>query len=96
MPFIVSAFSHHANVLFAPKSGHFVAFLGACTLIFAIGFLDDWKVLDWRPKLAGQVVAASAVYMAGYSIHRIGLPWGPELDLGPAAPILTVLWVVFC
>jgi UDP-GlcNAc:undecaprenyl-phosphate GlcNAc-1-phosphate transferase len=96
VPFIVSAFSHHANQLFAPKSGHFVAFLGACTLIFAIGFLDDWKVLDWRPKLVVQIAAASAVYMAGYSIHKLGLPWGPELDLGPIAPLLTVLWVVFC
>ncbi len=96
VPFLVSAFWHHANEIFAPKSGHFVAFLGACTLIFAIGFLDDWKVLDWRPKLLGQVAAASAVYAAGYSIHKLGLPWGPEVSLGLLAPVLTVLWVVFC
>ncbi len=96
VPFIVSAVSQHGNELFAPKSGHFVAFLGACTLIFAIGFLDDWIVLDWRPKLAGQIVAASAVYMAGYRIHDLGLPWGPEFGLGIAAPLLTVAWVVFC
>ncbi len=95
VPFLVSAFSHHANELFAPKSGQFIAFLGACTLIFAIGFVDDWKVLDWRPKLVAQIAAASAVYAAGYSIHKLGLPWGPEVSLGPLAPVLTVLWVVF-
>jgi UDP-GlcNAc:undecaprenyl-phosphate GlcNAc-1-phosphate transferase len=95
VPFIASAVSDQAAGLFAPKSREFVAFLGACSVIFAIGFLDDWLVLDWRPKLIAQVGAAVAVYMAGYSIDRIGLPWGPDLALGPIAPVLTVLWVVF-
>ena len=96
VPFLVSAFSQHANELFAPRSSDFVWFLAACTLVFALGFVDDWKVLDWRPKLVVEVAAASAVYAAGYSINTLGLPWGPEIDLGPLAPVLTVAWVVFC
>jgi UDP-GlcNAc:undecaprenyl-phosphate GlcNAc-1-phosphate transferase len=96
VPFLVSAFSEHANDLFAPKSSEFGWFLAACTLVFALGFVDDWKVLDWRPKLVVEVAAASAVYAAGYSIHTLGLPWGPEIDLGPLAPVLTVGWVIFC
>jgi UDP-GlcNAc:undecaprenyl-phosphate GlcNAc-1-phosphate transferase len=94
-PFIASAISSQASEIFAPKSGDFLAFLGACGLIFLIGFLDDWKVLNWKPKLLAQVAAASAVYSAGYSIDRVGLPWGPEFDLGFMAPVITVLWIVF-
>ena len=94
-PFIASAFSDQAADLFSPKSGEFLAFLAACVLIFAVGFVDDWRVLDWRPKLLAQIAAASAVYAAGYQIDQVGLPWGPEIALGPMGPVLTVLWIVF-
>ena len=94
-PFVASAISSQANEFFSPKSGDFLAFLGACALVFAIGFLDDLKLLAWQPKLAVQVAAASAVYAAGYQIDQVGLPWGPELDLGIVAPVVTVLWIVF-
>ena len=95
-PFIASAVSEKASEFFSPKSGDFLAFLSACVLIFAVGFLDDWKVLGWRPKLLAQVAAASAVYNAGYRIDDIGLPWGPQFGLGwVVAPVVTVLWIVF-
>jgi UDP-GlcNAc:undecaprenyl-phosphate GlcNAc-1-phosphate transferase len=95
VPFIASAVSDQAAGLFEPKSHEFIAFLGACGLIFAVGFFDDWLVLDWRPKLIAEIGAAAAVYMAGYSIDHVGLPWGAEFALGPMAPLLTVLWIVF-
>lgn len=60
-----------------------------------MGFFDDWKVATWKQKLLVQVAAASAVYSAGYSIDRMGLPWGGEFGLGFMAPVVTVLWVVF-
>lgn len=94
-PFVASAASEKASEFFSPKSGDFLGFLGACAFIFAIGLLDDWKVLSWRPKLLAQVAAASAVYSVGYKIDVVGLPWGPELSLGLLAPVATVLWVVF-
>ncbi len=94
-PFLASAFSDRAADLFAPKSGEFVAFLGACALIFAVGFLDDLKVLSWPPKLVAQVGAAIAVYAAGYRIDEVGLPLGPDINLGIVAPVMTVLWIVF-
>jgi UDP-GlcNAc:undecaprenyl-phosphate GlcNAc-1-phosphate transferase len=95
VPFIASALSDQAAGLFAPKSNEFLAFLGACSVIFVIGFLDDWLVLGWRPKLIAQTGAAIAVYMAGFSIDEIGLPWGATFSLGILAPVLTVLWIVF-
>ncbi len=94
-PFIASALSDQAADLFAPKSRDFLAFLGACALVFVVGFLDDWKELGWRPRLLAQVAAASAVYAAGYSIDGVGLPWGAEFGLGFMAPVVTVLWIVF-
>jgi UDP-GlcNAc:undecaprenyl-phosphate GlcNAc-1-phosphate transferase len=94
-PFVASAFSDHAADLFSPKSGDFLAFLGACALVFAIGFVDDWKMLSWRAKVLVQVAAASAVYSAGYEINAVGLPWGGELSMSFMAPVITVLWIVF-
>jgi UDP-GlcNAc:undecaprenyl-phosphate GlcNAc-1-phosphate transferase len=94
-PFVASAVSDQASELFSPKSGDFVAFLGACAFVFAIGLVDDWRELGWQPRLLGQVAAASAVYAAGYRIDEVGLPWGPQIDLAILAPVVTVLWVVF-
>jgi UDP-GlcNAc:undecaprenyl-phosphate GlcNAc-1-phosphate transferase len=94
-PFIASIISEEAAGFFEPKSGEFVAFLLACALIFFMGLIDDWRPLDWRPKLLVQVAAASAVYAAGYSIEELGLPWGPQFDLGPMAPVVTIAWVIF-
>jgi UDP-GlcNAc:undecaprenyl-phosphate/decaprenyl-phosphate GlcNAc-1-phosphate transferase len=94
-PFIAATFSEDASRLFSPKSTDFVQFLLACALVSAVGFIDDIFLLSWRPKLLSHVAAASAVYAAGYSIDTIGLPWGPQLELGYLAPVLTVLWIVF-
>lgn len=94
-PFVASAVSDKAADLFEPKSGDFLGFLGACALIFAVGFWDDWRELSWQPKLLAQVGAAVAVYAAGYEIEKVGLPWGPEFSLGYLAPVATVVWVVF-
>jgi UDP-GlcNAc:undecaprenyl-phosphate GlcNAc-1-phosphate transferase len=94
-PFVASAISSEADGFFSPRSGEFLAFLSACALIFAIGFLDDLKLLAWQPKLAVQVTAAGAVYAAGFQLDVIGLPWGPEIGLSVFAPVLTVLWIVF-
>jgi len=94
-PFLASMVSTRAAEIFEPKSGNFLAFLAACALIFAVGFLDDLRLLHWRPKLLAQIAAASAVYAAGYRIDTLGLPWGPEINMSFVAPVATVLWVVF-
>jgi UDP-GlcNAc:undecaprenyl-phosphate GlcNAc-1-phosphate transferase len=94
-PFVASALSSKASEFFSPKSGDFLGFLAAAALIFGVGLVDDWKALGYKPKLVVQVVAASAVYAAGYSIDRLAMPWGPEIALGFMAPVLTVLWIVF-
>ena len=94
-PFVASAISPEAEELFAPKSGRFLGFLGACSLVFVTGLFDDWRVASWQQKLVGQVGAGVAVYAAGYRIEELAFPWGSAIDLGWLAPLATIAWVVF-
>jgi len=94
-PFVASALSSKASEFFSPKSSDFLGFLAAAALIFTVGLVDDWRALGYKPKLFVQVVAASGVWAAGYSIDKLALPWGPEIELGFMAPVLTVFWIVF-
>ena len=48
-PFIASALSDKASEFFSPKSRDFAGFLGAAALIFAVGLVDDWKALGYKP-----------------------------------------------
>ena len=64
----------------------------AILIIFAVGLWDDLRPIRPWQKLVGQIVAASAVYMAGVSVSGFGgygLP--PYLTL-PA----TIFWLVLC
>jgi UDP-GlcNAc:undecaprenyl-phosphate GlcNAc-1-phosphate transferase len=94
-PFLASAISSEASEFFAPKSGRFLGFLGACSLVFLTGLFDDWRVASWQQKLVGQVGAAVAVYAAGYRIEQAAFPWGGAIELGWLAPLVTIAWVVF-
>lgn len=94
-PFLASALSSEASELFSPKSRTFLGFLGACSLVFAIGLVDDWRAMSFKQKFVGQVAAAGAVFAAGYRIDSVSFPWGPEIDLGYAAIFATIVWVVF-
>ncbi len=94
-PFVASALSSKASEFFSPKSGEFLGFLAAAAFIFVVGLVDDWRALGYKPKLVAQVVAASAVYAAGYSIDKVAMPWGPEVNLGFMSAVVTVLWIVF-
>jgi UDP-GlcNAc:undecaprenyl-phosphate GlcNAc-1-phosphate transferase len=94
-PFVASAISSEASEFFAPKSGRFLGFLGACSLVFLTGLFDDWRVASWQQKLVGQVGAAVAVYAAGYRIEQLAFPWGGAIDIGWLAPLITIAWVVF-
>lgn len=94
-PFLAMLLSGDAGFLFAPKIPEFFGFLAACSLVFLLGLLDDLFVLNYKQKYLGQALAALAVYIAGYRLALIALPWGPAIPVGILAPVLTVLWVVF-
>ncbi len=94
-PFLAAVVSDRASEYFTPKRGDFLGFLGAASLVFATGLIDDWRAMRPYQKLAGQVVAASAVYGAGYQLDAIAFPWAGTVHMGILALPATVLWVVF-
>jgi UDP-GlcNAc:undecaprenyl-phosphate/decaprenyl-phosphate GlcNAc-1-phosphate transferase len=94
-PFIAAALSDRADLYFSPKRLEFVGFLGAASLVFFTGLVDDWRATKPWQKLAGQTIAGIAVFAAGYQLDAIGLPWGGSLNLGILALPATVAWVVF-
>ena len=68
--------------------------LGA-VIIVAIGTADDILEVSPPAKLAGQVLAGSAMYLQGVSLYFFRLPFFDVLVLSrDLAPLLTVLWVV--
>jgi UDP-GlcNAc:undecaprenyl-phosphate/decaprenyl-phosphate GlcNAc-1-phosphate transferase len=94
-PFLAAAVSDKAAEYFRPKEGDFLGFLGAVALVFATGLIDDWREVRPYQKLGGQLVAAGAVYAAGYRLEAIALPAGDAIHLGVLALPATLLWVVF-
>ena len=68
----------------------------AAIIITVVGTLDDVVELSAPAKLAGQVLAGSALYLFGTTLDQIPLPLGLgtiqiSADL---TPLVTVLWVV--
>ena len=94
-PFIAAQLSDRAAEYFDPKKEEFLGFLGAVTLVFATGLLDDWRAMRPWQKLTGQLIAGVAVFAAGYQLDTLGLPWGGTLHLGLLALPATLLWVAF-
>jgi UDP-GlcNAc:undecaprenyl-phosphate GlcNAc-1-phosphate transferase len=92
-PFIASALSDQASDFFTPKSGSFLGFVAAVSLVFLVGFLDDVRLASARLRSLVFVAAGIAVYAAGYRIDDVGLPFGPTLSFGPLGLVLTVGWV---
>lgn len=65
------------------------------TLMFFVGFADDFKPLGARVKLIGQLGAALILYAFGLSIDVLSNPFGPGgLELGWWSLPLTLLWLV--
>lgn len=60
------------------------------SIIFAIGFIDDWKTLSAEARLFWQVVAALIVTLLGLRINfALSLPFGDALSV-----LLSTLWLV--
>jgi UDP-GlcNAc:undecaprenyl-phosphate/decaprenyl-phosphate GlcNAc-1-phosphate transferase len=94
-PFLAAAISDRADFYFSERRLEFLGFLGAASLVFATGLIDDWRAIKPWQKLAGQSIAGLAVFGAGYQLSTIGLPWGGSFEMGILALPATVLWIVF-
>lgn len=94
-PLLAVLVSQDADFLFASKVGEFLGFLTIASMVLVMGLLDDLFVLNYKHKYIGQILAGLTIYLAGYRIATIALPWGPAIPLGVLAPVVTVGWVVF-
>jgi UDP-N-acetylmuramyl pentapeptide phosphotransferase/UDP-N-acetylglucosamine-1-phosphate transferase len=61
---------------------------------FALGFADDARPLPALLKLIGQIAVAGAFVFLFGAVASVPLPFVGEVALGPAAPVLTVFWIV--
>lgn len=79
-------------------SGSDLPLLGAlagCTLIFAVGLVDDVRGLTPGVKFAGQLLAAAVPIATGLRMEFVGNPFGGALfQLGLLSYPVTALWIV--
>jgi UDP-GlcNAc:undecaprenyl-phosphate/decaprenyl-phosphate GlcNAc-1-phosphate transferase len=67
----------------------------AAAIIFGVGFLDDIREVSAPAKVAGQVLAACALGLAGVTMFYFRIPFADFIVLSPDLGFLvTVLWVV--
>jgi UDP-GlcNAc:undecaprenyl-phosphate GlcNAc-1-phosphate transferase len=67
----------------------------AAAIIFGVGFLDDLREVSAPAKVAGQVLAACALGLAGVTMFYFRVPFADFIVLSPDLGFLvTVLWVV--
>ena len=92
---LASLVSSDLSDLLASHKGETVGLLGATLMILLLGLLDDLGEVDFKIKFLVQIAAASLVFVIGYRIEDVSLPWGATFSLGWAAPVLTILWLVF-
>jgi UDP-GlcNAc:undecaprenyl-phosphate GlcNAc-1-phosphate transferase len=67
----------------------------AAVVILAVGVLDDVREVSAPAKLAGQVLAGSALALSGVTMFYFRIPFADFVVLSPDLSfLLTVLWVV--
>jgi UDP-GlcNAc:undecaprenyl-phosphate/decaprenyl-phosphate GlcNAc-1-phosphate transferase len=66
----------------------------AAGIIFGVGVLDDLREVSAPAKLAGQVFAASMLYLLGVTMFYFRVPFAGFIVLSPdLIPLITVVWV---
>src|SRR4051812_14678 len=83
-----------AGLLFLPDEDRFHAILAGAAIITLVGAIDDWRALPASWKLAGEVVAALVLVLAGVSVDNFTLPFVGRVELGGVGEPLTLLGLV--
>jgi UDP-GlcNAc:undecaprenyl-phosphate GlcNAc-1-phosphate transferase len=94
-PLLVCLVSSDLSDLLASHKRETAGLLGAALMILLLGLLDDFREVNFKIKFLVQIAAASLVFVIGYRIEDVSLPWGTTLSLEWGAPVLTILWLVF-
>jgi len=94
-PLLACLVSSDLADLLASQKGETAGLLGAALMILLLGLLDDFQEGNFKIKFLVQIAAAALVFVIGYRIEDVSLPWGATFSLGWSAPVLTILWLVF-
>ena len=78
-----------ATLIWVDWSAQWIAILGGCAVVSAIGFLDDRRPLSSMTKLAAQFLAASILVWGGVTCETL-----PFLGLDPVHPALSTLFTI--
>ncbi len=70
--------------------------LGGAAAVLLLGLVDDVWGLRSRWKLLGMFLVSVAMYVCGFRIGAISNPFGPAIQLGWLAPVVTVFWFLGC
>lgn len=63
--------------------------------IFAVGLIDDLREMSAPAKVAGQVLAAMALYFLGVTMFWFKIPFAGFVVLSSSlSPLITALWVI--
>ncbi len=71
-----------------------LAWVIGVSLVFLVGLIEDLSGLSSAKRFIFETVAAVIVVATGWQIGEFSLPVVGPVELGWAAPILTVLWIV--
>ncbi|MDP2948513.1 MAG: MraY family glycosyltransferase [Chloroflexota bacterium] len=92
---LASLVSSDLSDLLASQKRETAGLLGAALMILLVGVVDDLLEVNFKVKFLVQTAAAALVFVIGYRIEDVALPWGATFSLGWAAPLVTILWLVF-
>jgi len=80
--------------IFRKSQAQILTMLISGTFIFVIGFIDDLHNLKARNKLFAQVIAASALYLAGIKIVSLNFANLFTINFGGLSFPVTIFWVL--
>jgi UDP-GlcNAc:undecaprenyl-phosphate GlcNAc-1-phosphate transferase len=77
------------------RTGYWAILAVASAVVLALGLVDDIRPVSFQWKFCFQVLAASAVWAAGFRVESLGVPFASvAVPLGWLSFPLTVLWIV--
>jgi UDP-GlcNAc:undecaprenyl-phosphate GlcNAc-1-phosphate transferase len=90
----LAAFLPAVHGLFV-DTNELVGVILASGIILVVGLVDDLRGMSAPAKVAGEVLAACALYFLGVTMFWLKIPFGGALVLGPSVtPLITALWVI--
>ena len=87
-------YSHPIGELFTQNTNFVLGLYIGGLAIMALGFVDDLYNIRARYKLIGQILIVFLVYLFGFKITSINLPFIGSISFGAFSIIATMFWIL--